>query len=126
MNMLKPTKATKSVKASVVKLDDVRAPAVYVNDSEGNQCGILNLHLSIKDAWDTFPVHVLGELQDELFLEDTGKGTVLCSMEEGRKIQLAWVNGKPEAKEAFVAKLGNEMLTFKQPMRKEALGRFSC
>lgn len=120
--MLKPTKATQSVST----YDGDSAPAIYVNDSEGNQCGILNLHTSIKDAWATFPVDVLIELQQELFMEDTGKGIVLCSLEAGRKIQLAWVNGKAEAKEQFIAKLGKEPLMFNQPIKKESLGRFSC
>ena len=124
--MIKSTKATKSVKPAQAFDSKDAAPAIYVNDVDGEQCGILNLHLSIKDAWATFPVSVLEELQGELFMEDSGKGIVLCSLEEGRKIQLAWVNGKPAAKESFIAKLGNEPLTFKQPIKKEALGRFSC
>jgi len=113
-------KANTSVKATVTPIVYNNAPGVFVYDSEGNQCGILNLHSSIQAHWDNVDGQYFKEREAVLQMETLPKGTVVFRVNaKGKKINLAWVNGNPAGKAAFIAKFSTEELFYNSPFTED-------
>jgi len=115
---MKKAQANKTVQAN-----GSQAPAIYINDSEGNQCGIINLHSSIRQFWDKIIPSSLEAMQNDLFLTTHDKGTTICKKGAGGKVvHLGWVNGAQEGKELFLEKFGSEALRFSVPVDAADMG----
>jgi hypothetical protein len=110
-------------KSESAPVSTVQSPAIFVNDEDGNQCGILNLHTSIKAFWDQIRPEKLFEMQNGAYCIEQKKGTtVAITNSNGKVIEFAWVNGNDEGKQAFIAKIGKEPLRFSVPVTAADMG----
>jgi len=104
-----------SKKAPVIKANP--APGVFIYDSEGNKCGIINLHVAAKESWDTIDGEYFAKYEAKLGYDVREKGTIVFRMNNaGRKITLGWLNGSEEGKSMFIQKLGKEDLFFNRAL----------
>ena len=104
-----------SKKAPVIKANP--APGVFIYDSEGNKCGIINLHVAAKESWDTIDGEYFAKYEAKLGYVVREKGTIVFRMNNaGRKITLGWLNGSEEGKSMFIQKLGKEDLFFNRAL----------
>ena len=117
MHQAKLNQAFSTIKVlTSIKSNEVgQAPPIYVNDASGAQCGILNLHSSIKQFWGRISVQKLQDMQESLFLNHHEEGITVCRNLPNKVMHVAWLNGAQDEKDSFVEKFGKEDLFFSAP-----------
>jgi len=107
--------AAVSKKAPVINANP--APGIFIYDGEGNKCGIVNLHVAVKESWDSIDGEYFAKFESKLGFDIREKGTIIFRMNNaGRKITLGWLNGSEEGKSMFIQKLGKEDLFFNRAL----------